>query len=115
MFPLKQQLAEYGFESRDNYDFAIQCFLNNPTENIRCLYVDGDPGRRKTAFAHALGQALNYDHVLYYEFGVEKPAPQIIRMHEGEEVSDEPPTDPFDRIMTEACALSEAETTCGAG
>ena len=110
MFPLKQSLAEYGFESRESYDFAVQCFLNNPTENIRCLFVDGEQGRRKSAFAHALGQALNFDQVLYFEFGVEKPMVQVVRMHEGEEVSEEPPTEPFDRVMTEACALSEAET-----
>ena len=83
MFPLKQQLAEYGFESRDNYDYAIQCFLNNPSENIRCLNVDGDPGRRRTAFAHALGQALGYDHVLYFEFGVGKAVPQVVRVESG--------------------------------
>ena len=111
MFPLKQQLAEYGFDSPDNYDFAIQCFLHNPVSHIRCLNVDGDPGRRKTAFAHALGQALNYDHVLYYEFGMEKPVQQVVRVQDGEEVAEEPPTHPFDRIMTEACALSEADKT----
>ena len=111
MFPLKQRLAEYGFESRDNYDYAIQCFLNNPSDNIRCLNVDGDPGRRKTAFAHALGQALEYDHVLYFESGSEKPLPQVIRVQDGEDVPEEPPTQPFDRIMTEACALSEADRT----
>jgi hypothetical protein len=111
MFPLKQQLAEYGFESRDSYDYAIQSFLNNPSENIRCLHVDGDPGRRKTAFAHALGQALNFDHVLYFEFGVDRPPPQLVRVQDGEEVAEEPPTLPFDRIMTEACALSEADKT----
>lgn len=111
MFPLKQQLAEYGFESRDDYDYAIQSFLNNPTENIRCLHVDGDPGRRKTAFAHALGQALNYPNVLYFEFGVERPEPRVVRLQDGEELPEEPPTQPFDRVMTEACALSEGEKT----
>lgn len=111
MFPLKQRLAEYGFESRESYDYAIQCFLNSPGDTIRCLNVDGDPGRRKTAFAHALGQALDYQHVLYFEFGVEKPQPQVVRLQEGEELPEEPPTQPFDRVMTEACALSEADTT----
>ena len=111
MFPLKHLLAEYGFESRDDYDYAIQCFLNNPGDHIRYLNVDGDPGRRKTAFAHALGQALNYDHVLYFEFGVDRPQPQVVRLQDGEELPEEPPTQPFDRIMTEACALSEADKT----
>ena len=35
----------------------------------------------------------------------------IIRVQDGEELPEEPPTLPFDRIMTEACALSEAEKT----
>ncbi|MDH5766581.1 MAG: hypothetical protein OEZ38_11250 [Gammaproteobacteria bacterium] len=111
MISLKQKLAEYGFESRESYDYAVHCLLENPVETVRCLNVDGDPGRRKTAFAHALAQALGYEQVLYFEFGVEKPVPQVIRVHEGEELPDEPPTLPFDRIMTEACALSEAEKT----
>ena len=112
MFPLKQQLAEYGFEARENYDYAVQCFLNSASHNIPCLNVDGDPGRRKTAFAHALAQVMGVSHVLYFEFGAHKPAPQqVVRVVEGEEVIEEPPTDPFDRIMTEACTLSEAETT----
>ena len=111
MVPLKQQLAEYGFESRESYDYAVNCLLSSPSENIRCLNVDGDPGRRKTAFAHALAQALEHEHVLYYEFGIEKPVPQVIHLKDGEEIPEEPPTQPFDRIMTEACALSEAETT----
>lgn len=111
MFPLKQQLAEYGFEARENYDYAVQCFLNSPNNNIPCLNVDGDPGRRKTAFAHALAQAMGVSHVLYYEFGTDKPLPQKTRVVEGEEIVEEPPTSSFDRIMTEACTLSEAETT----
>ncbi len=108
---LKEQLAEYGFESRESYDYEIQCLLNSPTDHIRCLNVDGDPGRRKTAFAHALAQALGHQHVLYYEFGADKPQPQVVHMHEGEALPEEPPTQPFDRVMTEACALSEAEKT----
>jgi len=108
---LKQRLAEYGFESRDNYDYEVQCLLSTPNDNIRCLNVDGDPGRRKTAFAHALGQALEYEHLLYYEFGCDAPQPEVIRIHDGEELAKEPPTSGFDRVMTEACALSEGATT----
>ena len=111
MFPLKQQLAEYGFEARENYDYAVQCFLNSSNHNIPCLNVDGDPGRRKTAFAHALAQVMDVSHVLYFEFGAEKPVPQVVRVVEGEEVVEEPPTAPFDRVMIQACTLSEAETT----
>ena len=111
MFPLKHSLAEYGFESRESYDYAIQRFLDSPGSNIRCLNVDGDPGRRKTAFAHALAQAMKVSHVLYYEFGADAPAPQVVRIVDNDEVPEEPPTEPFDRVMTEACALSEAEST----
>lgn len=108
---LKHRLAEFGFESRENYDYEIQCLLNTPNENIRCLNVDGDPGRRKTAFAHALGQALDYENLLYYEFGADRPQPEVVRIHDGEERPREPPTSPFDRVMTEACALSEGAAT----
>jgi len=111
MFPLKQQLAEYGFESREDYDYAVQCLLNSTTENIRCLNVDGDPGRRKTAFAHALAQVMEVKHVIYFEFGTEKPVTQIVRVVDGEDVPEEPATQPFDRIMTEASTLSEADKT----
>ena len=108
---LKQALAEYGFESRDNYDYEVQCLLNTPNDNIRVLNVDGDPGRRKTAFAHALGQVLEYDHFLYYEFGTDPLQAEVIRIHDGEAQAKEPPTSPFDRVMTEACAQSEGART----
>jgi len=108
---LKQAMAEFGFESGESYDYAINCFLNNPTQNIRYLYIDGEPGRRKTAFAHALAQAMAYPHILYYEFGRDPLQPRQVRIVEGEELAEEPPTEPFDKIMTEACAQSEAEST----
>lgn len=108
---LKQSMAEYGFESGQSYDYAVHCFLNNPTTNIRYLYVEGEPGRRKTAFAHALAQALEYPHILYYEFGRDPAPVKQVRIVEGEELPEEPPTEPFDKVMTEACAQSEAEPT----
>lgn len=111
MSVLKNQLAEYGFDSPENHDYAVQCFLTNPTNYVRCLNIEGDAGRRRTAFAHALAQALGANHVLYFEFGAEPPKPQIVRVQEGEDLPAEPPTSAFDRIMTEACALSEAEQT----
>jgi len=111
MLALKEKLAEYGFDSPENHDYAVQCFLTNPADHIRCLNIEGDAGRRRTAFAHALAQALDSNHVLYFEFGAEPQKPQIVRVHEGEDLPAEPPTSAFDRIMTEACALSEAETT----
>lgn len=111
MFPLKPLLSQHGFTSEESYDHAVKCFLTNPTESIRCLNVDGDCGRRRTAFANSLAYALGAEHVLYYEFGKDKPVPQIIRIQEGEEVIEEPPVEALDRILTEACAQSEADDT----
>ena len=111
MFPLKPHLSQHGFTSGESYDHAVRCFLTNPTEHIRCLNVDGGCGRRRTAFANALAYALEATQVLYYEFGKDKPVPQIIRIQEGEEIIEEPAVDAFDRVLTEACAQSEAEQT----
>lgn len=111
MYPLKISLSEHGFTSTESYDHAVRCFLANPTEGLRCLNVDGDSGRRRTAFAHALANVLQAEHVLYYEFGKDKPVPQIIRIQEGEEVVEEPPVEALDRVLTEACAQSEADET----
>ena len=111
MFPLKPLLSQHGFTSDESYDHAVRCFLTNPIESIRCLHIDGDCGRRRTAFANSLAYVLGAEQVLYYEFGKDKPVPQIIRIQEGEEIVEEPPVDAFDRVLTEACAQSEAEET----
>lgn len=111
IFPLKKNLAAHGFSSEESYDHGVQCFLNSPTEHIRCLHIDGDSGRRRTAFAHALANVLKVPHVLYFEFGRDRPAPQVIRIQEGEEIIEEPPVEELDRVLTEACAQSEAEPT----
>jgi len=108
---LKSRLSQHGFTSSESYDHAVQCFLSNPTDHIRSMHVDGDSGRRRTAFAHALAKALQASQVIYYEFGKDKPVPQIIRIQEGEEIIEEPPVDALDRVLTEACAQSEAEQT----
>jgi len=94
-----------------SYDHGIRCFLENPTEQIRCLHVDGDSGRRRSAFAHALANVLQAPQILYYEFGRDKVRPQVIRLQEGEEIPETPPLEEFDRVLTEACAQSEAENT----
>lgn len=108
---LKSLLSQNGFTSSESYDHAVQCFLSNPTDHIRCMHVDGDCGRKRTAFAHALANALRAPQVMYYEFGKDKAVPQIIRIQEGEEIIEEPPIEALDRILTEACAQSEAEQT----
>jgi len=111
MASLKSRLSKNGFTASESYDHAVQCFLENPNSQIRCLHVDGDCGRRRTAFAHALANALSATQVVYYEFGKDKPVPQIVRILEGEEIVEEPPVEALDRVLTEACALSEAEQT----
>ncbi len=108
---LQLRLSQNGFTSSESYDHAVQCFLNYPAHSIRCLHIDGNSGRRRTAFAHALANALETEQVIYYEFGKDRPVPQIVRVLEGEEVVEEPPVEAFDRVLTEACAQSEAEKT----
>lgn len=111
MYPLQPALSQHGFITTESYDHGVRCYLSNPTAGVRCLNVDGDCGRRRTAFAHALAHVLGADPVLYYEFGRDKPVPQIIRIQEGEEIVEEPPVEAFDRVLTEACAQSEAAQT----
>jgi hypothetical protein len=110
MNTLKQQMELHGFVSHTDYEYAVQCLLNANTDHIRCLNIEGEPGRRKTAFANALAHALESPRILYFEFGLEQKAPIIIKLNE-EETLDKSEIDPFDKIMTEACALSEAEQT----
>jgi len=111
MSSLKSRLSQNGFTSTESYDHGVHCFLTHPTGLIRCLHIDGHCGRRRTAFAHALANALEAPQIIYYEFGKDKPVPQIVRILEGEEIVEEPPVEALDRVLTEACALSEAEQT----
>ena len=109
---LKEKLSQAGFESNASYEHVVQCFLASPNEYLRCLNVDGDNGRHKTAFAYALAHALESQHVLYFEFGLDTPvSPTFVRIVEGEELVAEPPVAELDKIINEACALSEAEKT----
>ena len=77
------------------------------------LHVDGNAGRRKTAFAQALGRAMDYPHVLYHDFGAEEVVapPQPIILDDGSMGAPEPAPSGFERVMTEACAYSEASPT----
>ena len=52
---LRRLLAEHGFESNDDYDHAMRCLFGQEQAQLRVLHVDGQAGRRKTAFAQALG------------------------------------------------------------
>lgn len=110
---LRRDLAEHGFESNDDYEHAIRCLFDQDLAHLRVLQVDGSAGRRKTAFAQALGKALNYAHVLYHDFSAFEPvAPALmITLPDGSQDQAEPPLPAFERVMTEACAFSEAAQT----
>lgn len=110
---LRKKLAEFGFESNDDYDHALRCLFGQPPTQLRVLHVDGLAGRRKTAFAQALGRALEYPHILYHDFSApeaETPAVPIV-LDDGSLGVPESAPSGFERVMTEACAYSEAATT----
>jgi hypothetical protein len=106
---LRKNLAAHGFESNDDYEFALRCLFDADLPHLRALHVDGTAGRRKTAFANALAHALDYPHILYHDFAAEvpPPAPVPVLLEDGTQGPSEPAATPFDRAMTEACAYSE--------
>ncbi|MCG5536681.1 hypothetical protein [Ectothiorhodospira mobilis] len=113
MKSLRQRLAEHGFVANEEYDHAVRCLLGARHDHLRCLNVEGTQGGRRTAFAHALGQALGYAHILYHEFTPPPPEEpvRLVPAQEAEEAVGEPPVAPLDRVMAEACALSEGDPT----
>ena len=110
---LRAKLAEFGFESNDDYDHALRCLFGSEQAHLRVLHVDGTAGRRKTAFAQALGRALEYPQVLYHDFSAAEPpaAAQPIVLDDGSMGVPEAAPSAFERVMTEACAYSEASPT----
>ena len=110
---LRTKLAEFGFESNDDYDHALRCVFGQELTHLRVLHVDGMAGRRKTAFAQALGRALDFPHILYHDFsaGEDLGAPQPIVLDDGSMGVPESAPSGFERVMTEACAYSEAAQT----
>ena len=111
---LRKRMAEFGFESNDDYEFQLRALFESRAANLRCLHVAGDSGRRKTAFAHALARALEYPHVVYHDFTVAEPPPAPIVLSEESKENPEPieaPLTGFERAVTEACAFSEAART----
>lgn len=110
---LRTTLALHGFESNDDYDHALRCLFGQQVSHLRVLHVDGTAGRRKTAFAQALGRALDYAHVLYHDFSAGEPEapPQPIVLEDGSLGVPEAAPSGFERVMTEACAYSEASAT----
>lgn len=110
---LRKKLAVHGFESNDDYEFALRCLLEADLRHLRVLHVDGTAGRRKTAFANALARALEYPHILYHDFAAEElpAAPLPVVLDDGTVAPVEAAASPFDRALTEACAYSEGEPT----
>lgn len=110
---LRRKLAAFGFESNDDYEFALRCLFEPDLPHLRVLQVDGAGGRRKTAFANALAHALEYPHVLYHDFS-RAPDPVValpVQLDDGSIGPAEPTANAFDRAMTEACAYSEGART----
>lgn len=110
---LTKKLTEYGFESNDDYEFQVRCLLETPISGIRALNIEGDGERRKTAFANALARALDFPQILYHDFtDTHPPLPDVILPPSRDELGrEEPPIEPFDRIVSEACAQSEGDPT----
>ncbi|MBN8742515.1 MAG: hypothetical protein BGP24_17585 [Lysobacterales bacterium 69-70] len=110
---LRKKLAEFGFESNDDYDYALRCLFEAHLPHLRCLNIVGNAGRRKTALANALGHALDYPHLLYHDFTSAEPPPAPIVLSEDATTAGalEAPLTAFERSISEACAYSEGERT----
>ncbi len=110
---LRERMADCGFESNEDYEYQVQCLLQGPFSGIRTLNIQGDSGRRKTAFATALAQALGYPHVIYHDYSERKPPPPEVHLPPSKDPQgrEEAPIHILDRRMSEACAQSEGEGT----
>lgn len=113
MTTLRESMAEHGFESNDDYDFQVRCLLKGMPKRIRALNIQGDGERRKTAFATALAHALDTPHILYHDFSDnEPPTPEVILPPGVDEYGRQAsPIEPLDDVVSQACALSEADST----
>lgn len=106
---LRDKMADFGFESNEDYDYQLGCLLATAGTQLRCLNIEGEGGRRKTAFANALAQALEYPHVLYFDFRL-IPDSAVPETTAGgaNNIEQAPTIQPFDRAVIDACAFSEA-------
>ena len=113
MSTLQKKMANFGFESNDDYEYHLRCLMNSQFNGIKTVNVEGHKGRRKTAFANALGLALEYPNLFYYKKKkkAEAEGKVIIPPSEDEHGVTEAPVSDFDHIMSEACAFSEGEQT----
>lgn len=113
---LKRKLAQHGFESNEDFGFALSCVLEGSGKSLRTLELVGKLARRKTAFAQALGLALEFSHRLYVDFSEPEPIVMAVELKEMEEVdAADPrlakPLNRFERTLLEACAFSESDKT----
>jgi len=110
---LREKMAEHGFEANTDYAYHVRCLLSQPDDQIPALSVEGDSGRRKTAFATALAGALEYPQRIYHDFTqVNDPPPKVVPPpSKDEEGREEPPIPAFERAIGDACAYSEGEKT----
>lgn len=113
MKTLRERMADNGFESNIDYAHHVDCVLARADGSIPTLNVEGDSGRRKTAFANALAAALEYPQSIYHDFTqVNDPPPKVIPPpSRDEEGRQEPPIPAFERAISDACAHSEGEKT----
>jgi len=116
MTPLQKQMASYGFESNDDYQYHLDSLFSLPGDEkkiIRTLHIEGEQQRRKTAFANALACSLEFPHLLYYDFSQQGKIESKIKLPEttDEDGITADPVSDFDHVMSEACAFSEAEDT----
>lgn len=110
---LRARMARHGFESNIDYGYHVRCLLSQADGTIPTLNVEGDSGRRKTAFANALAEALAYPRHLYHDFTQQQdPRPAVLPLHSRDEQGrEEPPIPAFERVVSDACAYSEGEPT----
>ncbi len=111
---LKQTMADNGFESNENYNYVLTALAHSDAGSIPCLNIEGDGGRRKTAFANALAHAQEHvDYIFYHDFSVEETAPPPPSLHSEDEPGGKhvPPVSALDKVLSDACAYSEADTT----
>lgn len=108
---LRLRLAEFGFESNEDYAHALRCLMQPDLAHLRVLHVDGSAGRRKTAFAQALARALEFPHIRYHDFSQPEPvaAAVAVQHDDGSHGPPEAAMPAWERALIEACAYSEAE------
>jgi len=108
-----KKMAVNGFESNDNYEHTVRCLKSFQTTQLKCLNIEGDAERHKTAFANALAKSLDITQILYHDFTQQKePIPKVVLPEiKDDRGQKEYPIDAFDRIVIEACAYSEEKST----